>query len=88
MFLTNWDSIWNVESSDYAEGDNSDEKVGVSGKRTFVINVNDKGKSYITFIYGKPWLYDNTLEVYSKTGLLDASIMEGIAIQLGIETSD
>mmetsp|Transcript_17076 Transcript_17076/g.19083 ORF Transcript_17076/g.19083 Transcript_17076/m.19083 type:complete len:101 (+) Transcript_17076:180-482(+) len=75
--------IWSLESSDFQPSANNG-MVGVGGVRTFVLAVNSPGTEHLTFVYGRPWLYNNAMEDYRLTGSFHANVMEGRAVQLNI----
>ena len=78
--------IWSLESSDY-QGSPNNGMMGVGGTRTFILDINDSGNEYLTFVYGRPWLYDDAIADFRRTGYFNAGIMEGTAIQLTINSS-
>uniref|UniRef100_A0A7S3NFW3 Proteinase inhibitor I42 chagasin domain-containing protein n=1 Tax=Euplotes harpa TaxID=151035 RepID=A0A7S3NFW3_9SPIT len=79
--------IWSLKESTYTSAPNQSGMVGVGGKRTFILNVNLTGNEIVTFVYGRPWLYPQAIQQYNATGVFDASIMEGIAIQLELKST-
>ena len=82
-----WNYIWSLKESTYTSNSNPSGMVGVGGKRKFVLDINLPGEEIATFVYGRPWLYDNAMSAYRTTGNFDASIMEGQAVQLDIQSS-
>ena len=85
--IENLNVIWSLESSEYVSNNNNSGMVGVGGIRTFILSVNSPGEEKLTFVYGRPWLYDNTMENYRNTGIFDPSIMQGNAVQLVINAA-
>ena len=79
----NW--IWSLQNDLYVQDNSNGNMVGVGGTRTFLLDINKAGNEHFTLVYGHPWLYDQTIEDFYKTGRFDASIMEGYAIQVGID---
>ena len=79
--------IWVLDESTFTPPPKTG-MVGVGGVRTFVLSVVKSGNEHLTFAYGKSWLYNQTISEYYKSGKFNASIMEGYAIQLGIEASE
>mmetsp|Transcript_24691 Transcript_24691/g.24504 ORF Transcript_24691/g.24504 Transcript_24691/m.24504 type:complete len:90 (+) Transcript_24691:213-482(+) len=78
--------IWSLDSSEY-ESSPSNGMVGVGGTRTIVLSVNKPGDEMLTFVYGRPWLYEKAIDAFIKVGYFNAQLMEGHAIQLNIIAS-
>ena len=85
--IEGYNLIWSLNSSTYVTDKHPEGMVGVGGTRTFVLDINDTGSEIVTFVYGRPWLYNNTMAAYNATGNFDASIMEGNAVQLEIQST-
>ena len=81
------DLIWTLSGSEYTEPED-DGMVGKAGTRKFVVQVDKPGDGYLTFVYGKMWMYDQMINDLKSKGKLDARIVEGAAIQLKIEASE
>ncbi len=84
--IEKYNVIWSLLSSEY-ERKPSRGMVGVGGKRTIILSVDRPGNEFLTFVYGRPWLYDNAMESFKKTGYFNAEIMQGDAVQLNIIAS-
>ena len=82
-----FNEIWTLVG-DTSESNPSNGMVGVGGTHTFTIQVNEAGVEHFTLVYGRPWLYDNAIDEYYRTGSFSAAIMEGTAIQLRIDASE
>ena len=77
--------IWTLEDSEYTQDNNPKGLVGVGGTRKFLIGIEKPGDEFLTLVYGRPWLYNQTITDFYKTGKFNATLMEGHAFQLGIE---
>ena len=78
--------IWSLFSSDYIPN-NDRKRFGVSGKRQFIIKIDKIGYEHFTLVYGREWKYNEAVDNYVQNGIFDPKIMEGIAIQLVINST-
>ncbi|CAI2383277.1 unnamed protein product [Moneuplotes crassus] len=78
-----YNAIWNLEDSKFEQLSKSI-KDGSGGIRTFLLNCEYAGTEHLTFVYGKPELYNRAIAEFKKEGMFDALTMGGKALQLRI----
>ena len=79
-----FNSIWSVKGTNYEASPKGGKKVGSGGMRTFNLNCDYAGSEHLTFVYGRPQLYDRAIKEWKEVGTFDALTMGGKAVQLKI----
>ena len=81
-----FNSIWSIVNSNYEASPSGSKTLGSGGMRTFLLNCDYAGVEHLTFVYGRPELYDRAIKEWKETGTFDALTMGGKAIQLKISS--
>ena len=79
-----FNSIWSLKESTYEQTSTGTQMLGQGGIHTFLLGCDFAGTEHLTFVYGRPELYDRAIKEWQSIGTFDALTMGGKAIQLKI----